>query len=349
MNHESSARFASIFALLFLLPCGASAQQGACLEVYKGATRNYEESRVRQIEKREMFDRICTKSGETNDTALKHDGSWDFYGLMESNWDYRKDKSKWQEFCKEGKSYGYDDNTEITIVDRPAVEALQSFNQCRALELQDILITANPGLGPEGVTINVQIKSNVARPTLDAVETSSNMTCDSASLDAKSKVRKLSGSMQIPIVKDFNISCKRKFEKVRGNKFYRAGFVQLATSYGAYNVYLPEDEHLGFWTARKNAELFRGVEAQRESAIVARNEFAARAELLGKREAESKLMCNGSGTTHIQDVSYPPACPEGWRVRSPAPDEMRSFVGPGGCCGRGWKCLLCERIVDPKN
>ncbi len=319
-----------------------SAQQGACQEVYKTATRNYDESRVNEIQKWEMFDRICTASGETNNTALQHDGSWTGYGIMESNWDFRQDRQRWQQFCQEGARASDTRKRTLTIRDHAAIEALGSFNQCLALQAQNLLIIPDATL--DHAVINIQLRSNITRPFLDSVVTSSNMKCSSASLGG-GRAKTLKGSLHIPIVQDFSIECERKSAKVRGNEFYKRGEVLLSTSLGPYKFVMPEDEHFGFWTASENERAFRNIEGERDAAIRAGKEREA---ALLRREPSTRLVCNGSSRSHMQDVSVPTTCPADMKIM-PAKDstDLRIFAGQGGRSGIGWKCILCATVVDP--
>lgn len=128
------------------------------------------------------------------------------------------------------------------------------------------------------------------------------------------------------------ISCKRTPNKDKdGNEFFPQITLDIITNYGSMPVTLASDTRLGtpVYVSQWNAK----YQDQKIG-------YERRVATLEARRPESQIVCNGSNVSHIQDVSYPAACPAGWSER-----ERRSFVATGGSNGIGYRCLLCERLT----
>lgn len=128
------------------------------------------------------------------------------------------------------------------------------------------------------------------------------------------------------------ISCTRTSIKDKdGNEFLPQITLDIITNYGSMPVTLAADTRLGapVYVSQWNAK----YQDQKSG-------YERRVAILEARRPESQIVCNGSHVSHIQDVSYPAACPAGWSERL-----KRDFVAEGGSHGLGYKCLLCERLT----
>ncbi|MFG6433586.1 hypothetical protein [Roseateles sp. LYH14W] len=228
-------------------------QNGSCASVYAHAVTNVDIATRKFAEHERFFAEHC----ESNGSLRKHSDKTDFsiayagiqFGYAGSSADAEK---KMQQFCK-SRQEERDLNDDVSIYKKAvAVDALKSFNQCRALESGGITIT--PLQEAEAVIITA---------TFDPFKMGSNVSLSSVSYDADAAkcTTNAGGStndlqaLPLPVSADkpFQVTCARKKEASKDGTMRLKRFALLMTIRDLpYSLVMPPDELLGFDLASQN-------------------------------------------------------------------------------------------------
>ncbi|MFH7767794.1 hypothetical protein [Acinetobacter sp. BSP-28] len=266
----------------FTLPVAFSAPSD-CTTVYNNATRNINFSQKQKRELSYYFNQHCQKNGEVNESSLSV-GIDVIVKQIPFNFSANSNNAqkKLEEFCKMGVEQNYSSFIQTDFKDEVVVAALNSFNQCLALDNRGLRIT-HEEQPPESVIIHGALTNMYTSPTLDAITYSDNVSCSSNNFSANGKAIQLIGDQSLKIKKNFAITCKRTAKIENGQTYYQRAVIGLATSLGPYTVELSEDQLYGFMLASQAKNNYNIMSSQMNNAIQERNAAIAREKSLEDR------------------------------------------------------------------
>lgn len=336
--------------------------QSACAVVYKNAVANVSTSTRETTEISYVFNLYCETSGETKEWVSSASASFPIKGIpISASGDGDFTQNELKEFCEIGSEQNYAFGAEFGYNRDIAVDALQSFNQCVALERKVGLTLTHEAAPPKSIVINGQFAGVTTVGTLDAVVYDKNLVaCTSANFNDDGQPQTLNGAMALPIgAKQFSITCERNPESLEDGQYYPYATVQVSTSFGVYTVVMPSDKLHGFKTA---------AAAEAANAEMTSRFLKAESERLGHENRVNEL--HGVVRSHrILSVYYGDG---GWQGNrdvyqpcgggSVASDEFMEnvcvrnglkysgwkFIGDhgGGVCGHSWYAVMCYEGVE---
>lgn len=228
-----------------------SNEEGSCASVYVDATRNVNIATRILIEQDQFFTKHCENNGLIRTESLGLDLT---VPIKQIKADFSGTKNEaleeMKQFCKESASdrkrfqSSYDYNNSVVV------DALRSFNQCRALEAKGININHKT---TDVRSLVVKVHFN---PTTDKIQLNS-VQYDPLVADCFTDIKgikKLRTPMKpVKAKAPFSVSCTRIAEnnKDGNNKFNRFELL-LDTNQGAYSVAMPTEEMLGYDIASVN-------------------------------------------------------------------------------------------------
>lgn len=250
-----------------------------CGEVYAAATHNVRTNERESSELLYYYNKLCLKSGEVNKSVSG--ASLD--AILEKvpfkfAFSSTTSTEKALEFCRVGNTLSTQWEKESSFVSTVVAEALSGFNECKAIEMQGILITHQ--LQPPQSLIITGSPHKISKLEVGSV-TLNNMTCDSTSFSKDGSRQPFDGSHELKIPENgFSIACTRTNNVAEGKAVYPRASMGMGTSIGPYTIILQDEELNGYDLASTNRNAYETLmNAKDEQA----KELAARISTLQAR------------------------------------------------------------------
>jgi hypothetical protein len=227
---------------------------GSCASVYSNAVANVSiETKERSI-RSFYFNFYCEQSGTSKSFAAGGGIAFPIEGIpLEANGNASWSQTDLNKFCKIGNEKNYSHGTDFAFGRYVVTDALKSFNECRALEREGLIVTHQVA-PPKSFAVHGSFTGVIVRASLDTVTYDSDlMECTSTNFGKNKKSEVLDGSVGYPIgTSNFNIACERKPFVARDKKYFPWATFQMSTSLGPYTVIVPGDHHFGFELASQS-------------------------------------------------------------------------------------------------
>lgn len=298
--------------LMFASP--AASQQSACTAVYENAVRSVSRD-VRSLSERASFFRLhCERDGSARSSSVG--AGLNVPGYADGSYSNAQRSQHLREFCRRGASDRLFEASSSIETDMVSEAALQSFNQCRVLERNNLVISYSE-THPTGVTIDGRFTVGGLSVELDsfAAEPAESITCTSTSFSPDGTAEVIDGSRRYRIGNEgFSISCARTPIREGGSTYYQRAVVRLSTTIAPFSITLAGDSVLGYDLASHAEHVAGELRANlgEARAALARSERAAQR----REEALTTAISGASATPHMAifgsaDVcaarSYPPS------------------------------------------
>ena len=256
----------TVFALVsaLLMPVEGFAQQD-CASVYQNAVRNFSLDEHNESSNAYYFNLYCEKNGETRDFDFDGGLSIPIEGIpFDFSAAASNDSQRMQEFCRVGSERNGFASSSTAVRDIVVADALKSFNQCRQIESNGLVLTHQEA-EPESVIIYGRFSTAGVNASLDTVTYDSNkMTCISNNLNDDMTQIVLDGTQGFDLTgRNFSISCSRSSEPQAGQEYYERATLQLSTNFGPYTVVLDSNAAMGFELANQAKRMFEEVVAEK--------------------------------------------------------------------------------------
>lgn len=357
-----------------MLTMAGPLQGQECAAVYKDAVVSVDVDLSERAERNFVFNIYCEKSGETKSFFKEGSVGFPIKGIplsISGKGEFNSDEMK--EFCQSSVLSGSSESQDFGYQRYVVTSALQSFNQCVALENDGVLVKHEVA-PPEYFMVFVKLKGVTNSGKLlflqyqdDKVECEYNVPGVGAQQfpvngrevvgdDGATFVRR---ALDVEIkMENIIVSCARKPFEFGGGKYYPRATFQMGTSWGPYTVILPEDTHFGFEIASQAeaaySELSAGILGLRQS----RADWKARSERFERKVRELQLLEVYQGDNNLS-ADYKYGCPP---PGGSGPVIDRAFMAslcqgrgagmqyrahrvvesaPGGPCGHTQWALVC--------
>lgn len=227
-----------------------------CQSVYADSVRNVDiQSRV-ITEQNDLFSRHC----ETNGSLKRSSTAIDLTAPMKAidigfSGGQTEARQKMQEFCKTHSERLSRFDAFYQLNNRVVVDALQSFNQCIALEGKRVQIS-HVATDSRQLVVRVGFNPAEQNVTLNSVQYDTTVaTCRSNINGDGTPMIVNSTSGQITARAPFSVACERTAITSAGadKKFPRLELL-VDTNQGAYSVAMPTEEMLGYDLANANRQ-----------------------------------------------------------------------------------------------
>jgi hypothetical protein len=293
-----------------LLPSWSTAQS-SCAAVYAGATSNMTATERDSAKYDYAFSRHCESNGTVKSSSQSQDLSVEIPDYVEFGWKGSQAEALqvMQKFCKtQQASYASADRYR-SLTNTVVVAALNSFNQCIALERNGINMTHTSNA--TAVVISGNFDPSKTRVEVQSVRYDATAgRCETTSISPP-KVTRVSDKMNaFRPRRAFTISCGRIGTATQsGETKYPRFEILVATNYGAYSVtMLPEDVQ-GYDLASESRRLVARAEAQVQ---------ALRGEMAQNIAAEQTKT---AAALSRRAILYNYVQGDGWAVPCPAPQN----------------------------
>jgi hypothetical protein len=275
MTKKSMIVIAGSFVLALVLGSGTNilAQIGDCAFVYSNAVKDTSVTQIDVVRKSLSYNFLCEQDGSVRTSSfglnLKAIIEEIPIGLSAAGSD---SSAQVKLFCKIGfEQKGFTLSTS-TFDNTVVVDALRSFNECRALELRGFKIFHKESV-PESVSIYGEITKSGLRAFLSGILYDKNkLKCTSTSFTGNGAQEvldpeKFKARQVNPQKNTFQINCKRIPEKKAGSQYFRYTPVQVTTTEGIYGFSLAENQLQGFELASSAAQENNRIGRERDQAL----------------------------------------------------------------------------------
>lgn len=272
------------------------AQQSACQSVYAASTRNISKDVDISVANEIYFDLYCEQSGEVRSSFLDTGVNFPIKGIpievsASGNWS----KEEMNKFCKIGSERNNYRKDSYKFSNTVVTDALQSFNECVALERKALIITHSESR-PSGVTINARRTDSQTNIIFNAFTfEEDHLECTSTDFSEDGLAKPITGDRRYKVGRNFAVSCKRKQIVENGKAFYPRTSLTLSTTDGSYTVNLESDSNFGFSLASQAYKNY-------SDALAAKT--AAEIDLKKIRSAANTLQPIGHHMMHIGDKDH---------------------------------------------
>lgn len=264
----------SVFVLLSVLCAvpGRSFSQDSCASVYVNAVRNVSLETKDRSEGAFYFNLYCEKSGKTKSFTSSGEATFPIEGIPASiSASGSFDEATLRQFCDLGSKSSYFQSSDLNFGNFVVTDALASFNECRNLELSDILLTHSEN-APLGVIINGHPMTTDPLVINAFNFDPERLECTSTSFSADGSREKIDGSRRFNVTGDFAISCTRlPVERGSSRSFPFTAFT-VSVDASSYTVRLRDDQILGFELASEAKAALDAIIAERNSRVAALEE-----------------------------------------------------------------------------
>ncbi|MBB3356191.1 hypothetical protein FHT70_006171 [Rhizobium sp. BK049] len=228
---------------------GSAEARISCGEVYANSVRNISIETRLAIEKDFLFNNHCSASGEISQSSSGFDFTATVKAIDVGFGGSQSDARQWmQSFCKEHLQTRDRQNELFRFDNTVVVDALNSLNQCRALEINETYIT------------HVLVEPRAAILTVDFNRDKTNLrfrgiTYDTAVADcwttgltdSGENLRLDNTTKEFDVKRSFSVICERKGTPTKeGSTKFERFVVGLDTNHGPYTVTMPLEELAGF-------------------------------------------------------------------------------------------------------
>lgn len=338
---------------LLTMPLSAVAAPGDCASVYANSTRTISQSSRQLTELGYNFSLYCQKSGEVNNSALGANAEAVVKGIpFTFSATSTTAQAKMDEFCKVGVQQNYFNSQAADYKSEVVVAALNSFNQCVALENRGFRIT-HQEQAPQSVLFFGEFTNAFTNASLDAITYDDKaITCRSTGFSTDGKAITLDGSKSYPIKKNFTIECKRTPKIDGANKFYQKTPIGLSTSLGPYSVELLEDKLFGFASANQARANYDKAIQERDLYLTQRDQNAATTkslqDVINRTSVSVAMLSTGEydppATAYFRPREYCGTDPNAYatKVCNGRKQQVHPIANHGGHkCGYGYYVITC--------
>lgn len=243
--------------------------QSSCAGVYADSTRNIDAVSKQASEYSYIYSTHCEANGSLRSSSSGQDLSVAYAGI-EVGWKGTKAEAeqKMQNFCKSRQSEYNKASSYLAVSNTVVTEALKSFNQCKALEVNSVFMSHYAD--QTSLIIRGNLNPATTKVDIQAVLYDEALgTCQSTSIRPPRPVR-VDATMNAFTAKGpFSITCKRLGVKTEaGETKYPRFEVSLATNHGTYGVTLLAEDILSLDLASQNRQEL----AKRDTAIFSINQ-----------------------------------------------------------------------------
>ncbi|MDH6273600.1 hypothetical protein M2311_003690 [Rhizobium leguminosarum] len=243
-----------MFKLTLLLVGAVMIAEGAqarisCGEVYANSVRNISiESRL-AIEKDFLFNRHCSASGEISQSSSGFDFTATVKAVDIGFGGTQSDARQWMEsFCKEHLQTRDRQDELFRFDNTVVVDALKSFNECRALEINETYIT-HVLVEPRAAILTVDFNRDTTNLRFRGITYDTNVAeCWTTGLTESGDTLVLNNTTQeFEVKRSFSVICERKGTPTNaGSTKFERFVIGLDTNHGPYTVTMPLEELAGF-------------------------------------------------------------------------------------------------------
>lgn len=242
--------------LVIVMGAEVSAAQGlSCGDVYAAAVRNVSVTNRSSAEFDYIYNQHCGRSGELFEASAGIDLTVPIkkivVGFSGSKTEARQ---RMESFCKEHHAERSKRSELFQLSNTVVVDALKSFNECRALEFKNVQISHTVA-DPRTVTVNVSFNPATTNVRLRAVSydpTSADCRTTAFSEDGK-PVLVNANTSEASIPKPFSVVCDRKgVETGSGETRFPRLSLLVDLNHGSYTVTMPIEGLAGYDLASQN-------------------------------------------------------------------------------------------------
>lgn len=334
-----------VLVTCLLLTALSSEGQGSstCQSVYADSVRNVDIQTRVLTEQNDLFSRHC----ETNGSLKSSSANLDLTGQVKAiklgfSGSQSEAKQTMQEFCKTHSERLSRFDSFYQLNNRVVVDALQSFNQCIALEGKRVQIS-HVATDSRSLVVRVGFNPAEQNVSLNSVQYDTAVaTCRSNITGDGPPAEVSSTSGQITAKGPFSVACERIASATsNGDRKFSRLELLVDTNQGAYSVAMPTEEMLGYDLANANRQTI--LAATQEQVRLKNEADALRGRIDGVR-AEANLTTQGQGAQvpcpqHGGDLNtfVKNSC-QGGIVSG----LVKTGEGPGKACGYTsykWSCI----------
>jgi hypothetical protein len=249
-----SGWIAALVLTIFSQHSFAQAAGGSCEAVYSNATRNISLEARETIEMSSLFSQYCEANGSVRSGALGVSAKFPVEKVpVQLGINGSSASETHSRFCDVGARRSAFRSSSLDYANSVVVPALDLFNQCLAARDRG-LILSHTILTPELFSISGELRDNHSRPVLTGLFHDRSTTCTSSSFGPQGgPAAKISFEKERPILRNFDIQCRREGVRRGSDIVYPLAAVEVQTNMGNYKVQLPEDSAYGPATASEAA------------------------------------------------------------------------------------------------
>ncbi|WP_409294896.1 hypothetical protein [Pseudomonas sp. KCJK8670] len=255
----------SAMGLLLFAVAAQADSQSSCEAVYADSVRNVDiQSRV-ITEQNDIFTRHCEVNGSLKSSSANVDLTVPVKGIKVGFSGGQSEATEiMREFCKTHIEKLRTFDSFYQVNNHVVADALQSFNQCVALEKRSVQIS-HVSTDARSMVVRVGFNPAEQNVTLNSVQyDTATATCRSNIKGDGEPIVVTSSSGQITAAKPFSIACERIAAPATGGALKFPRFELLVdTNQGAYSVAMPTEEMLGYDLANANRqEILASIQEQ---------------------------------------------------------------------------------------
>jgi hypothetical protein len=343
-----------IFCLIGTIAANATAQvqNASCASVYANAVRNISIETQQSALRSYTFAQHCESNGNVKSSSTSMDLTIPIKAIK-IGFSGSRDEAyqEMQSFCKVQTQSSGEDSASLRLSNLVVVDALDSFNKCRALEINAVYLT-NTQPDPISFIVNGSYNPATTNLRIDGF-VESNLVCRTAKDNSFVALSTITGPFSPG--GPFSITCQRTASTTAAGKtIYPRASLNLSTNLGPYTVLLYPEDILGFDLATIAKE--REISLVQDNATLQKNLSTVTADRDRNVQAlgalESRLNnAQASAYFTVQGQGSPVACPQdGGRVDSYAQSicGSRRLLGltnlgstGGGRCGYNRYSFVC--------
>lgn len=226
-------------SFIVAMVAGISTAVAACEDVYREATRNLSFTQTDIAQLNALFDHHCRSTGELNQQTFDSSAGFPIEGIpVEFTGDFSNLRTRSENFCQNYRNVRFDTQHNTVANSIVVVEALNSFNQCKAIEQQSRGVTVTHQFAaPDTILINFTFYNNLTLLALQGVATSDNIICRSNMPANGFSGGEVNDQTVFTIDRNFAMICSRSgVPQQDGSVEYRPGSIAVATNSGSYIV-----------------------------------------------------------------------------------------------------------------
>ena len=337
----------SVLAVCMAIFPTFSYAQSSCAAVYADSTRNIDAVSKQASEYSYMYSTHCEANGSLRSSSSGQDLSVAYAGI-EVGWKGTKAEAeqKMQDFCKSRQSEYNKASSYLAVSNTVVTEALKSFNQCKALEVNSVFMTHYAD--QTSLIIRGNLNPTTTKVDIQAVLYDEALgTCQSTSIRPPKPIRVTATMNAFTAKGPFSITCKRLgIKTIAGETKYPRFEVGVATNHGTYGVTLLAEDILNLDLASQNRQEL----AKRDTAISLVNQQLDLEKQ--KSAALQKRIDSAAVSTHqvVEGEGTPQGCGGGKAFMQATcgtarvGGEVMLYDRSGGSCGYRGYIFSCLRI-----
>jgi hypothetical protein len=322
-----------------------------CAVVYTNNLANTSVGARSSVFKQQTFDKYCEINGSSRSSNSGIDLTVPIEGIILGFHGTQSDaQQQMQNFCKQYSSDSFKTDNQYSYDRQVVIGALQSFNECIAMEQNGIRMS-NAISNPTSIVIAADFGSDRTVTVRNAVYDVTAGQCYFAGTPVgKKKDVIIPGLISARVFKKpFSIACDRNSAAlVNGVKKYPSFRIVLDTSAGRYSVEIPADDVQDWESASIAKARYALLEAARDAVVVERDTLDQR---IKNFSLEIRSVTQNNEGISITNSGEMVGCPpgnsaEGYAAGVCGPNKitrMKPIQGnEGGFCGRTAIAYTCS-------